>query len=47
MFNVNNIGVALVSLLLTLKYFTHFSSVSIVNFEHVIGRWATTFYFFC
>ena len=45
MFGVNNtdtrttLGVALMSLLLTLTYFTPCSSVSIVNFEHVIADW--------
>ena len=31
--------VVLVSLLLTLTYFTPCSTVSIVNFEHVIAGW--------
>ena len=32
-------GAVLVSLLLTLTYFTPCSSFSIVNFEHVIAGW--------
>ena len=45
MLKVNNkdtrttLGVVLVSLLLTLNNFTPCSSVSIVNFEHVIADW--------
>ena len=45
MFKVNNRhqndanDVVLVSLLLTLTYFTPCSSVSIVNFDHVIDGW--------
>ena len=44
MFKVNNKdfinGVIPVSILLTRKYFTPFSSVSIVDFEHVGYYWA-------
>ena len=49
MLKVNNkdtrttLGVVLVSLLLTLNNFTPCSSVSIVNFEHVIAGWAETY----
>ena len=50
MFKVNSkytsttsLDVVLVSLLLTLKYSTPCSSVSIVDFEHVIGGWDTYF----
>ena len=49
MFKVNNkdilvsllltLGVVLVSLLLTLEYFTPYSSVSIVNFEQINAGW--------
>ena len=35
--------VVLMSLLLTLKYFTPCSSVSIVNFEHLCAGWAFIF----
>ena len=46
MFKVSNKdvnGVVLVSLSLTLNIFTPSSSVSIVNFEHVIAGWDTMF----
>ena len=46
MFKVSNKdvnGVVLVSLSLTLNIFTPSSSVSIVNFEHVITGWDTMF----
>ena len=33
----------LASLLLTLKIFTPYSSVSVVNFEHVVAGWGYTF----
>ena len=36
------IGVVLVSLLLTLNYFTPCSSVSIVNFEQLNAYWVLT-----
>ena len=41
MFKVNNkdIGVVLVSLLLTLNLHHTCSSVTIVHFEHVIAKW--------
>ena len=43
MFKVSNKdGVVLVSLLLPLNIFHTFSSVSIVNFEHVIAGWEIT-----
>ena len=45
MFKVNNKdtnSVVLVSLLLTLMIFTPGSSVSVVNFEHVIATWFIT-----
>ena len=37
--------VVLVSLLLTWTYFTPCSSVSVVNFEHVITAWVAVNYF--
>ena len=47
MFKVNEaIGVVLVSLL-TLNIFTTYSSVSIVNFEHVIAGWHEWRYWRC
>ena len=39
MFRVDAIGVVLVSLLLTLTYFTTCTSVSVVNLEYVIAGW--------
>ena len=39
MFIVNAVSVVLVSLLITLTYFTPCSSVSIVNFEQINADW--------
>ena len=39
MFKVNNNGIVLVSLLLTLLYFTPCSNVSIINFEQANANW--------
>ena len=47
MFKINNraTGVVLVSSLLTLKYFTPFSSISIVNSEQINAGWEINIFF--